>query len=845
MFSYSDPKCLRRGRRSVFMIVQNGVLNDSRVLKTAQTVRRLGYRVTVFGRHLQPRELDLEYSTFTIKLLPHPSLRLEAEGRWEPDVDKRDYSEIVRIDAEQLEPHLRDGRPDIVHTHDMNGLAVGADLFERGMLENVAWVHDVHEYVRGLTIIPPALQSYCQSVQDKAIGWPDALTSVSEPLATLLKTDHALARAPRIVLNTPRRSDFDPDDRRDIRGRLGLARDVPLLVYGGNINPMRGVDLIVDALARRRSDHLALVTNSRGPAVDALKEQAKRLGVDDRVHYHAYVPFTNVTSFLRSASVGMSPIRSYLNVEIALPTKLFEYIHAGLPVVSSQLRTMEAFIERESCGTVFPLDDPSTLAEKIEAALTLAATPDFSEKQTALARRFCWEEQEKVLEEIYDEIDPIEPDVHPRARAAGRQEGHGSRVAQLPVAQAGQAPVLASGLRSEGVTATSISVKSHVFGYRSDLILDEATMGEDGRRRMVRDLARDYDIFHFHVRSLISDGTCSFGTGQDLMMLRLLDRRVFFHFRGTEIRMESVFRRHCRYHYVDEDPDDVFIRNKEKTQRAFRDFVSGTCHGVFVTDPELLTYVPEAIMVPRALDLEAWPDVGIKSGRRPKIVHAPSRRSFKGTGSVLAAIERLKDDGFTFDFQLVEGLSHDEAKMVYRDADIVVDQLRIGWYGLLAVEAMALGKAVIAYIRDDLRHYLPSPPPLKIANPDNLYHVLRGLLEDPDGMARLGRRGRSYVEDVHDARKIARFLTMVYADADGSAGDPVKISDFLNLQAKGVSSSTVDRRLRLIAGRSSRRINRWTQRLLPRRRFSQFVEVLRRDGPEAAVKRTVKFLRET
>ena len=77
------------------------------------------------------------------------------------------------------------------------------------------------------------------------------------------------------------------------------------------------------------------------------------------------------------------------------------------------------------------------------------------------------------------------------------------------------------------------------------------------------------------------------------------------------------------------------------------------------------------------------------------MLHAPSRRIVKGTKYILDAVEELKSEGLKFDFKMVEGMKNSDAKELYRTADIVVDQLRIGWYGVLAVEAMALGKPVI------------------------------------------------------------------------------------------------------------------------------------------------------
>src|SRR5204862_7657294 len=83
---------------------------------------------------------------------------------------------------------------------------------------------------------------------------------------------------------------------------------------------------------------------------------------------------------------------------------------------------------------------------------------------------------------------------------------------------------------------------------------------------------------------------------------------------------------------------------------------------------------------------------------RPVVLHAPSNRARKGTERVIAACA-----GLAVELEIVEGLHHDEARERYRRADIVVDQLNAGWYGIFAIEAMALGQPVVSFLHDEAR----------------------------------------------------------------------------------------------------------------------------------------------
>jgi glycosyltransferase involved in cell wall biosynthesis len=78
------------------------------------------------------------------------------------------------------------------------------------------------------------------------------------------------------------------------------------------------------------------------------------------------------------------------------------------------------------------------------------------------------------------------------------------------------------------------------------------------------------------------------------------------------------------------------------------------------------------------------------------VLHAPSSRARKGTEHVIAACEQLDCE-----LEIVEGLDHREAFERYRNADVVVDQLNAGWYGVFAIEAMALGKPVVTFLHEE------------------------------------------------------------------------------------------------------------------------------------------------
>jgi hypothetical protein len=203
--------------------------------------------------------------------------------------------------------------------------------------------------------------------------------------------------------------------------------------------------------------------------------------------------------------------------------------------------------------------------------------------------------------------------------------------------------------------------------------------------------------------------------------------------------------------------------------------------------------------------------------RKPLIVHAPSRRIVKGSEHVTGAVSELRAEGLKFDFELVEGLSNLEARQLYERADLIVDQLRIGWYGVLAVEGMALGKPVISYVREDLQAHLGPEPPIAYANPETIKSTLRDLVSNPDHREQLGRRARDYCVQVHDSAVVARQLAEIYEDSGNDVDPEALVTYFARQHERHLDQERIQRSQALEQLREikslQRRLNATNQKL--------------------------------
>jgi glycosyltransferase involved in cell wall biosynthesis len=288
-------------------------------------------------------------------------------------------------------------------------------------------------------------------------------------------------------------------------------------------------------------------------------------------------------------------------------------------------------------------------------------------------------------------------------------------------------------LRRKGVDARLVVFETHPAHPEADWILDRPADAPLWRRQLVqfRALARllpDTDVFHFY-----------FG-------LTLVPKRVQFPILRAA-RKKSVF------HFVGSD-----IRGKTPEELAYGKLADAQIIGSY----DAARWIPDANVVPPGIDLPPLAPVPPSDRGPVRIVHAALDRRRKGTEQVVAACKQL---GLELD--LVEGVHHSEVSQRIARADVVVDQLNSGWYGLFAIEAMAFGKPVVGFIHNEAAQRTAEAfgveLPIIRTTKETLARDLRALVESPEERRLRGEASRAYVERVHDADAMADRLIEIYS----------------------------------------------------------------------------------
>jgi glycosyltransferase involved in cell wall biosynthesis len=151
-----------------------------------------------------------------------------------------------------------------------------------------------------------------------------------------------------------------------------------------------------------------------------------------------------------------------------------------------------------------------------------------------------------------------------------------------------------------------------------------------------------------------------------------------------------------------------------------------------------------------------------KRNEKVKIVHGPSSFFAKGTNYVLESIRVLENRlPGQFEFMLITGKSNEEYLEHLASADIFIDQLVWGWYGIAAVQAMEMGKVTVAYLGDKRLSYVPDCP-VQNVNINNLAEVLEKLILSEPLRISIGQQSLLYYQKYHHPKEVAKSTVEFY-----------------------------------------------------------------------------------
>ncbi|MBY0403320.1 MAG: glycosyltransferase, partial [Cyanobacteria bacterium] len=302
--------------------------------------------------------------------------------------------------------------PDVIHVHDLPMLPAG--LYAKQKLRRfgrwVPVVYDAHEFYPEQPRLNLKHQQYLRKLEANYIGKADVAFTVNPLLAKEMER-HYPGVSIGVVQNAINpTSGFDPSYKYNrFREEYHLPEDAILVLYQGWIAPGRNLEIIIEGMVLvPESSPFHLLLMGYGDYIETLQALVTRLELSHRVHFIPSQPQETLLYYSASADVGLIPYPYHqdINTHLVSPNKLYEFIIAGLPILSNELPFVKQLIETHGFGMCFDIQTPQGFANALEH-YPLARIQEFKGQLQNGYKVFLWETEAEQLLSYYHQLDQV------------------------------------------------------------------------------------------------------------------------------------------------------------------------------------------------------------------------------------------------------------------------------------------------------------------------------------------------------------------------------------------------------------------------------------------------------
>lgn len=397
----------------ITMLVRNACVRDARVLREAASLAAAGHDLTVVAM-LEPGLPRAEsrdgfkivrvepVAPWLRKLARRPAIPASTDAGAQPQAAREQrpplgrrsavlYAIRDRLVTAQIKRAALAHPADAFHAHDLNTLEAGVAA---ARTHGARLVYDAHELYPELSGLTSGERKRWRAIEARLIGKADSVVTVSDSLAEELVRLYGITR-PIVVRNVPDRPSVAPDPAASPLSQYRQG-DEMLVLYSGGISPNRGLEALADAVQLARGWRLVMM--GWGRLHETLKQK------EPRIIFHDAVAPEDLVATAAGADVGVIPyVPVGKNNAMSLPNKLFEYIHARLAVVASDLVELRRYLDATGAGVTVPPGDARAIADALNAIAADPARRATMRRAAAAASDAAdWSIEAKGLVHLYD-----------------------------------------------------------------------------------------------------------------------------------------------------------------------------------------------------------------------------------------------------------------------------------------------------------------------------------------------------------------------------------------------------------------------------------------------------------
>jgi len=366
--------------KKILLAVTNDLITDYRVHRTATTLQSMGFDVTLVGSIFKDKsDLKRPYTTHRLEMFFRNGRLFHFEF------------------AFRLYLFTLKGGYDVFVA---NGLGALPGVGLTAILKSKPFIYDSYDLsTESVEMIgKPFACWFWRLIERLMIRKARRVYTISESIATFLRLKYKINVD--LVRNTPEFhliKNFPPQYRLVHEG-------LKVLIYQGAVNRGRGLEMIINAM-KFLPDAMFFIVGE-GEEEKKLEQLVLRTSLYNRVIFYGRVPFEELKFLTMQADLGLSAEEDIcLNYRYSLPNKLFDYIHAGIPVLVSGMPEMSKLISKCQIGRIIADRSPEKLAAQIREMLSDGESVKMW-RANALhtAKDFNWCKEKNSLIEIYKEL---------------------------------------------------------------------------------------------------------------------------------------------------------------------------------------------------------------------------------------------------------------------------------------------------------------------------------------------------------------------------------------------------------------------------------------------------------
>ena len=367
--------------KKVLVSVINDLVTDQRVHRTCQTLHEMGFEVNLIGRRKKD-SLEIETRDYQVQRM---NLLFEKGPFFYMEFTIRLYFKLLFK------------KIDLLVSNDLDTLLANFVIHKS---KRIPLIFDSHEYFTESPEIANRkdVKRVWKSIEKFALSRMNEMITVNQSIAKLFENEYKINV--HVVRNIPMKPQFA---YRATKKELGLAKHPKIIIaQGAGLNVDRGLEELFDAMQQVKEATLLIVGD--GDVLPHLKQRSQMLSLEKRIIFIPKQTPEKLRQFTQHADLGISfDKNTNLNYEFSLPNKIFDYIHAGVPILATPLVEIKQIIELYQIGECIENHEPEHIANKINSMLADEKRLEKYKLNTIIATDdLNWDNERKVLINVFN-----------------------------------------------------------------------------------------------------------------------------------------------------------------------------------------------------------------------------------------------------------------------------------------------------------------------------------------------------------------------------------------------------------------------------------------------------------